>query len=634
MSNLDFIYAKLIKVDSGDSGIQNFYEYIKSAVPPSFGIIEDVQIKELNTVAIEPNVRFFFNPMLADDVFVSNDYIYKYLPFSEDFFSIEQRDIEPEDETKKPINVFGSALPIIHFVGKVVMNNCKIARRMNFIDSSIWHYAVTDTDTLNRAITKVKENDVYYKLLIAQESAELNKRMYQNSELVSLTMNASGHSQSIVPFKFHSEREMERKLNLIASDLKSSYLKHNNRIKWRILFVDDHAQSNMSVPEGTEDPHIKKIDIIKNRLEEISALFGKDVDDIFEFSEDICIASSIVDDNNGSASAIDMIKARRYDIIILDYLLGSEDAPDIEDDINRKICLWDQQLADQQDVQDCRIDYTIKEGMLNINIRWYGYMLLSYISNLIGAKSIHKGGQVSEEDRKQCELLAKELKAAKGICGKFWFMFSSGFASAVHDRLLTEGFSYSNRNWYIGRTACPTTTPELFKYNLLTMMKNQLDYITNVGLDYSSDNSNKVLNLTDLIYDIFKAESGSLSGEERIHSNVRKAAIDNFNDLLMMKARYALLKKDYYYNGEANGSPLVQSLFPDIKIYTEAFWEHIQHLIYLVAYGTIRQWPEMWEEYIFVREELMSAERKLNIIDKQSVIVMIEKYIINLKNAK
>ncbi len=634
MSNLDFIYAKLIKVDSGDSGIQNFYEYIKSAVPHSSGIIEDVQIKELNTVAIEPNVRFFFNPMLADDVFVSNDYIYKYLPFSEDFFSIEQRDIEPEDETKKPINVFGSALPIIHFVGKVVMNNCKIARRMNFIDSSIWHYAVTDTDTLNRAITKVKENDVYYKLLIAQESAELNKRMYQNSELVSLTMNASGHSQSIVPFKFHSEREMERKLNLIASDLKSSYLKHNNRIKWRILFVDDHAQSNMSVPEGTEDPHIKKIDIIKNRLEEISALFGKDVDDIFEFSEDICIASSIVDDNNGSASAIDMIKARRYDIIILDYLLGSEDAPDIEDDINRKICLWDQQLADQQDVQDCRIDYTIKEGMLNINIRWYGYMLLSYISNLIGAKSIHKGGQVSEEDRKQCELLAKELKAAKGICGKFWFMFSSGFASAVHDRLLTEGFSYSNRNWYIGRTACPTTTPELFKYNLLTMMKNQLDYITNVGLDYSSDNSNKVLNLTDLIYDIFKAESGSLSGEERIHSNVRKAAIDNFNDLLMMKARYALLKKDYYYNGEANGSPLVQSLFPDIKIYTEAFWEHIQHLIYLVAYGTIRQWPEMWEEYIFVREELMSAERKLNIIDKQSVIVMIEKYIINLKNAK
>jgi hypothetical protein len=46
------------------------------------------------------------------------------------------------------------------------------------------------------------------------------------------------------------------------------------------------------------------------------------------------------------------------------------------------------------------------------------------------------------------------------------------------------------------------------------------------------------------------------------------------------------------------------------------------HLVYLTAFGTIRQWSDMWEEYMLIKDRL--KDNKL-LTDK------IEEYIISLK---
>ena len=55
---------------------------------------------------------------------------------------------------------------------------------------------------------------------------------------------------------------------------------------------------------------------------------------------------------------------------------------------------------------------------------------------------------------------------------------------------------------------------------------------------------------------------------------------------------------------DARGSILLNSIFEDWTLYTPAFWEHLQHLCYLIGFGTGRQWPEWWEEFLFIQPVL------------------------------
>ena len=56
-------------------------------------------------------------------------------------------------------------------------------------------------------------------------------------------------------------------------------------------------------------------------------------------------------------------------------------------------------------------------------------------------------------------------------------------------------------------------------------------------------------------------------------------------------------------------------------------------MIYLIAFGTIRQWTELWEEYIFVQKTLTKYDELTG--DKKKpghqLVNAMRKYIINLK---
>ena len=51
----------------------------------------------------------------------------------------------------------------------------------------------------------------------------------------------------------------------------------------------------------------------------------------------------------------------------------------------------------------------------------------------------------------------------------------------------------------------------------------------------------------------------------------------------------------------------------------EGVLEHLTQLVYLTAFGTVRQWPEMWEEYQYIKSVLGKIDG-------------VEIYIVNLKN--
>ena len=84
-------------------------------------------------------------------------------------------------------------------------------------------------------------------------------------------------------------------------------------------------------------------------------------------------------------------------------------------------------------------------------------------------------------------------------------------------------------------------------------------------------------------------------------------------------------------------SLLVYSAFKVVHHFSEAFFDHLQHLVYLTAFGTIRQWQDMWEEYVFVYKELYDYDNYAvdNEGKKQDrgkkICNAIKEYIINLK---
>jgi hypothetical protein len=69
--------------------------------------------------------------------------------------------------------------------------------------------------------------------------------------------------------------------------------------------------------------------------------------------------------------------------------------------------------------------------------------------------------------------------------------------------------------------------------------------------------------------------------------------------------------------------------------------EHLTNLVHIAAFGTIRQWDEMWEEYLYFKAQFKEVIRKDNIEGTkdgiitnifQNVCEHIESFILGLKS--
>lgn len=256
--------------------------------------------------------------------------------------------------------------------------------------------------------------------------------------------------------------------------------------------------------------------------------------------------------------AEEALKSKKYEIILLDYLL------------------------------DQRQEGTGRE---------YGYELL---------KEIYDKENGIKSDN------STDFDYKKGPDNRFYFMFISAFTTAVSERLLTEGWHRSEDYWYIGEGACPVNTPYLFQYRLLHIMEKRMK---DMGLS-------KILgiNSNDFEKSYIKEKIIDVIYDDR--TSMRQNANNRFNEVLSVLYNYKNLLVDTHNTSNPFDSP-ESTLATDIVMknaYIGGFLEHLTQLVYLTAFGTIRQWPEMWEEYQFLK----------SVVGKR--IEPIEKYIFNLKN--
>lgn len=523
--------------------------------------------------------------------------------------AVEQSD-EYEDALR---NIQGKgSLPILVKGDRCLKDLQSEDGRALYLDSSVWiRYAQSEGAVQNIKIFFAECHKGIYKTANAQEMQEFRARLAKNSFLRSFV---GGHYGDVIPFVFHSETEMN---GLIYSDrinanegkiggsslkakLKYSKKTKGAKLHWRLLIVDDNAYQDSDLDERK----VQKCKVVANVLKDDFYLMCGDSESdspkcihcknmIKELNEkstksEQCFTVSLECVTN-IEEAVAKLMEKRFDLILLDYLLGEN------------------------------------KGKSSRN---YGTSLLRDLKRQYEDNILIKNG-LSEEDAANL----KKYIQAKGPFGKLWIFFISAFSNAISERMLSEGIHYNTDYWYIARGACPTTTPELFRYNLYSLFYQQIKSITDasvvkVGNDDGSKVDSGVITLLDLLDHIFK-----------VAVSIRDRAMKNFNSLLRLRAHYDILKHDYYMGGkdnpdaEKNGSPLVQALFPDLKYYSNAFWEHIQHLIYLIAFGNIRQWNEMWDEYIFIKDILHKVEVEDNRKEEDGVVRKIEKYIIGIKNA-
>lgn len=499
-------------------------------------------------------------------------------------------------------------LPIVHitlddsYVGGLFSNKevlpKHISRSFQILDSSIWNkivpfwwindFRIGGAKSLHDAIAEIDAfyRNGLYNLQVAHEYANLNARIARQAFL------NGAHSSGVSPFIFHSETTTKY---LIQREFKTkkvedghefdSLLNNICKRRWRILLLDDKAIEPMDpVHSISRKDQIKggwncKKTIIVNLLENLLGLHNKvayrsvkkEEWDRAEFlnanvhrmpDKDTII---LIEYAQSIEEAKDALKQKKYDLVLIDYLLNQQ------------------------------------------NVAHYGYELLEEIYE-----------EDYEQKKSENTLTYKTIRPHHHL--RMYCMFISAYSSAVHDRLLAEGLNQSEKYWYINLGACPTNTPQLFLYNLIKLMDKRLD---DANIDDLS--IGKIVAILEKIY-----------GNEF----VRKSAGELFERIQSCQYFYRNLLQDYDISVgddnifEARKSVLVTH-FLNHHINMGGLLEHLAQLIHLTAFGTVRQWPEMWEEYLYAKAQIEAHIDNNDNLEKRFVLLCnkIEGYILKLKSS-
>ena len=536
---------------------------------------------------------------------------------------------EPEDD-QRPVT--HDKCPIIHLTtykndsekGSDLEKDEFYLRYARIMDSSIWNYYVRipytdvpenetrdassvfyDFDQLKRAVENIIQHskDGLYNLAISHEYADLHARLLEQSYLLTL----DGHGKAVAPFLFHQEQKMLEKImaepyikpkgnkeNRAVVEKKETdnrqttqQAARNTRIpwkgteiskyKWRILLLDDHALEPMTPYKANETDTTSRPDklrIISNTLRRIfSGIKIGYVDYNSEGTANIICDEQTrkeVDNNeydivfycvSNVKNAETALRKHKFEIVLLDYLLEKDK---------------------------------------NSNTREYSYTLLNYIN----------------DSKKAEEKYENNISLYKfGPHKRIYFMFISSFATAVNERLLAEGLHKSEKYWHIAEGACPTNTPYLFLHRLLHLMHKRvkdmgIDKFMGINAKDEFKDSHIQKYIINKIYDP--------KDKDNTISNVRSAANEYFDDVLSLLYHYKRMLEDYHKpekpeNVFLSSESTLATDFVDKNNRLGGFLEHLTQLVYLTAFGTVRQWPEMWEEYQFIRS--ITGERIESIED-------------------
>jgi hypothetical protein len=538
--------------------------------------------------------------------------------------------------------------------------NKKVPRSFQIMDNSIWNYLIPlyDFEGSKNEVVHWQDNFVaviesvfrnyekkLYNLKVAREFADLNARMTFESYL------SDAHAKGVSPFIFHSESAIQRMIEKEFIGESNIIEKITNR-KWRILLVDDKAIQGMSSEPEEKDKYswncklviiinllghfFKKyasggkiacqevIDgkiifrVLDENLKLIEIKEGEKLDDItimFEYAQSVEEAEKV-------------LCKRSFDLILLDYYLEKDKKGSLSYGTNLLESVYTYVTSERHIMDISLLKQKDREAELN---RFFNPQDVKYEEL---RKYIRKDGHeelASLFEKKDINILNKakekikeDSKLGNGPVGRQFFLFISAYSSAVHERLLAEGLNQSEDYWNINVGACPTNTPQLFLYNFIKMMDKRLDDSGIIKLS-----SSEISKLVDRIF---------LPKEGDIKDSVRKRANDSYQEVLSLQYHYRKILKDVeipFRKGDSvfdtKGSVLMTD-FIQKKINLGGLLEHLTQLVHLTAFGTIRQWAEMWEEYIYFRAQFEKQLDDVTTKDFNNLCQNIENYILELKS--
>lgn len=103
---------------------------------------------------------------------------------------------------------------------------------------------------------------------------------------------------------------------------------------------------------------------------------------------------------------------------------------------------------------------------------------------------------------------------------------------------------------------------------------------------------------------------------------------------LFVRKSYSSLiisRKDLYsFSADQEKSLLAKKMIDYFENNTSSnhIWEHLRYLLYFLAFGSPTEWPEMWEEYVFIKNYI---ERNRSMSEVQDTLDKIKEYIIILQ---
>lgn len=573
-------------------------------------------------------------------------------------YDFAQKDILTLDgDSKRPL------CPIIHitlidaYVDALFGNNnlpLLIPRSFQIMDSSIWNYLVPMfdihyKDTRGNVVEVEKFQDVFYKavesifrnykkhlydLHVAKEYADLNARLVCEAYL------SGSHAKGVSPFIFHSESVIKKMIKEEFEDINDNVVEKIKERKWRILLVDDKAQEKME-PKITESQDTDCYGYPWNcKIKIIRELLAKHFDLKNDYvrarkvgtEEDLKYCKILIDYVEDINSAKEALKSKEYDLILLDYLLDNHEyGYELLDDIYYHIQLR-QIINDLKTyVKNLQIRYNDihysnantssndSDGRIFRELQCNNELLL-FVERYMKLNDMYNNLKTNLDTGRLMlflEEIEKELRDYRiGPCDRFFFMFISAYSSAVYERLLAEGLNQSEKYWHINVGACPTNTPQLFLYNLIKIMDKRLNdsHIKKLSVDGIIDTLWKIYNKKGLI---------------------RKNAGDYYQDVLSYQYYYRKILKDYKASldnesiFDTKGSVLMTD-FMNKNVNLGGLLEHMAQLVHLTAFGTVRQWREMWEEYVYFKSQLTPQIREQNQPKFKELCSNIESYIMSL----
>ncbi|MBI9030774.1 hypothetical protein JEZ13_02050 [bacterium] len=332
---------------------------------------------------------------------------------------------------------------IIDEKDKEIVKNLNLEKRKLYWDSSIWNRYLylndgnfkTKFENVLKDFTDYFDKDLY-SAYVCQEFIEFQTRMMSNSYLEKFGENS--HRSQVIPFKFHSEKNMEE-------DITDQLKKQIKNYKWRILIVDDYADICLK-QDNYGNKLSRKWKIICKLLNRdlTSKCRNKDClscryinmnDDemskeqkelTFRFYTPIAGCSETKCDKQGWSKQENLVqesfKALKnieitYDIILIDYLLGLN-----EDSTEREFS--------SELINKIAQDYNSEENRYN---------------------NIHTP------------------------FGKAYLFPISAFSNALLDDLREQGISHHSEKWELASGADPINSPKLFMYKFAKFLSVQIN---------------------------------------------------------------------------------------------------------------------------------------------------------------